>query len=1305
MLLQLLDADYILNSNKPIIRLFGRTEQGNAACVFYEGFAPYFYAREPSKEPEIISAVEEEKFVPIGFRPAEKIFKLTLRNPQDVAKIRERLDAKGIETFEADILFKYRFMVDNGLKGMGWVDVDGEKTFTKTVNCMAYHAKHVRPAEKNENSELRYLSFDIECIPADPKKPLNSKKDPIVIIAIAFKPKYKNYDTLVLVAKPVSHQGAQGFAGEKEMLQAFLEIIKNYDPDIITGYNINSFDVPYLLDRLEKHGLEKTFGRATDKSVYTQTYGMTQDCVIPGRIVADPYQLIKRDAWVKFHRYDLNTVAKAMLGEEKHDVEYADMPDMWKGSREDMNRFIEYARKDAELSLRLVIEKRLLDKFFEIAKLSGVLLQDAFGGQSQRIEVMLLHEFRKRNFVMPTKPSKTKMAGRLNERDKQGLQGATVLEPKKGLHADGCTLVLDFKSLYPSLMMAYNISPDTLVIGETDAQCNISPTGARFVKKEAREGLLPYVLTQLLETRQSIKRLMRTVKGEERRILNAKQLAIKDISNSIYGYTGYVRARLYMIDVAGAITAYGRENLEKTKKIIEEKFPVEVVYGDSVTKDRFVTIMNKHGTVQIKNIEELFEENQSSADFIAGKERIKLDGYRTLTVNPKTKEPCWRAINEIIRHKTTKKIYRVSQKFGETVVTEDHSLIVNENGVLAEAKPTELTGKEIASVENIPEVVEIDTIDMHELLKEYSFSSIYKNREKTATVHVDADCIWFGWENKKSPVKIKRFIHTDTPEMEALCRLLGAYISEGSSSTPETSVRNGVCIDSSDTEWLAQLQQDYDALFENTVSSVIQSDKGIRELNYTNSQGSKTVIYQDNTHKLQMMNTLAAVMFKMLCGQKSLYKRIPDFIFHLPKMYKLTLLENMVKGGGSRKFGSRYSKNYQQNSFRYHTKSLALISGLSLLLTQLGIKYTIDYGLKKKTYRLSTCTDFNSNTKTRIIEEQYAGYVYDLSVEGSHMFVDSCGQILLHNTDSLLLKTNITNLDDAKELGEQISKFVSNELSGKLQLEFEKIYRTFLILTKKRYAGWKFVFDNNEWKEEIEMKGIETIRRDWCQLVSETMKEILDIILKEGDIQKAISTMRAVMEKLKRGEIPLEKLTIIKGITKSIDSYEGMLPHIELARKMAERNPEGVHVGDRLGFVIIKGNQILSRRAEEPSYVKKHKIAIDSEYYINSQLFPPIERILASLGITKSELLGSGRQSSILDIMNGSKRREKQDIAITYARAVKEGKETTVHGYEGFVCQKCQRSYRRVPLQGACDCGGELLIVYQGSVGNKVVRK
>jgi DNA polymerase I len=308
-------------------------------------------------------------------------------------------------------------------------------------------------------------------------------------------------------------------------------------------------------------------------------------------------------------------------------------------------------------------------------------------------------------------------------------------------------------------------------------------------------------------------------------------------------------------------------------------------------------------------------------------------------------------------------------------------------------------------------------------------------------------------------------------------------------------------------------------------------------------------------------------------------------------------------------------------------------------------------------------------------------------------------KVLYADTDSAFLKTNIKDLDEAKDLGEKIGKFVSEQLPGCLELAFEKTYRTFLILTKKRYAGWKFELTDDGWKDSIDMRGIETVRRDWCPLVSEVMNDVINIILKEGDVQKAIDKVKDVLNKLRKGEIPLEKLTIIKGITKSIDKYDGLLPHIELARKLLKRNPqEPPKIGDRLGFVIITGNQLLSKRAEDPLYVKKNNLQIDSDYYINNQVFPPLERIFNAVNVEKGEVFGSGRQASLGDIMSGTKKSRKHAIDL-------ECKKVILEGWEEFMCQKCNKTYRRMPLQGICECGGEILISHNGSVGKKVVIK
>ncbi|MBU3957834.1 MAG: hypothetical protein KKB25_02055, partial [Nanoarchaeota archaeon] len=755
------------------------------------------------------------------------------------------------------------------------------------------------------------------------------------------------------------------------------------------------------------------------------------------------------------------------------------------------------------------------------------------------------------------------------------------------------------------------------------------------------------------------------------------------LHNSLYGYTGYMRARLYVMDVANSVTGYGRENILKTKKIIEDNFHKVVTYGDSITADRFVTVMDKEGFVKIKNIEELFLENAGGAEFAREKEFINLEDYKALTINPATKKAEWAQIKRIIRHKTGKKIFRVNQKFGETIVTEDHSIITENSGNLEETKPQDMSSRKMVRAGGIPKPKQIDYIDLYEILSPYKPKSIYKGREKISEVREEDGWLIFGWTNRKNPVKIKKIIKTDSSEFESLCRLVGAYIPEGSSSTAETTKsRDGASIASSDVKWLEQLREDYLKIFAGAEASIIKSTKKKRTL----------------TYKLQMMNRLSAVFFKMLCGQKSYGKKIPEFVYHVPEKCQKIVLDNMIKGDGSRLFMNmrlNYSERYKQNNFRYETRSLHLAGGMSFLLSLLGQNYTIRFMPAKKTYILTTNTKNNSNTPTKITEEKYEGYVYDLSVEGSHMFVDSCGQILLHNTDSIFVKTDTTDLEEAEREGIKISSFVTEELPGVLDLKFEKIYKTFLILTKKRYAGWKFERDGAGWKDKIEMKGIETVRRDWCSLTSETMVSLLNIILKEGDIRKAAKFMRAVIEDLSAGKIPLEKLTIIKGVSRALGSYKGIQPHVELAKKIGKRDPtKSVIVGERLGYVIVKGNQLVSKRAEDPDYVREKGLEIDPHYYIENQMLPPIERIFEVCGVNKSELMEGNKQKKLFELFGA-----KQPAAAE----IKSPEQTVLKGFDSLVCKKCDWSFRRVPLAGKCPkCSSGLWFQKDGSAGASV---
>jgi hypothetical protein len=135
---------------------------------------------------------------------------------------------------------------------------------------------------------------------------------------------------------------------------------------------------------------------------------------------------------------------------------------------------------------------------------------------------------------------------------------------------------------------------------------------------------------------------------------------------------------------------------------------------------------------------------------------------------------------------------------------------------------------------------------------------------------------------------------------------------------------------------------------------------------------------------------------------------------------------------------------------------------------------------------------------------------------------------------------------------------------------------------------------------------------------------------------------------------------------------------------MQTRSPgEAPGIGDRISYVIIKGRDILSKRTEDPEYVKERGLQVDSQYYIENQLLPPIERIFKGLNISKSELLGNGRQMGLFDIIKTAKASLPEQAAAAESVPYSE--------VNGMVCGKCGLFYETPPLIGVCKCGGQLL--------------
>ncbi|MDO9097846.1 MAG: 3'-5' exonuclease, partial [Candidatus Methanoperedens sp.] len=417
---QILDADYTYSEGKPVVRLYGRDESGNSVCCSAPGFEPYFYAK---SAPEMAGILKEKfkehikniepvlRFEPVGyFKNPVSMLKIILYDPKGVPIIRDDVRNMVDDVYETDILFRNRYMVDNGLGGMGWAKAEpaAEPVNSDVLSSIKITSGKVEPVELLKNAPLRHLAFDIECLPVNGAMP-TPENSPIVLMSLAFAPDFEGKKTLVLVGKEARTGGETESCGSEEaMLRRFFGIIKEYDPDILVGYNSNSFDIPYIVDRiktLNKKGarIEPIAGR-DGRTLYYRKIGNVTRVSVMGRIAVDVLPLLRREFSLK--QYTLRNAAKELLGTEKLDIPFLEMESYWNDNGEKLSRFIEYARRDSELALSFLMKLRLIDKYVALARVSGTLLQDILdGGQTQMVENLILREYMKHDRVLPARPT------------------------------------------------------------------------------------------------------------------------------------------------------------------------------------------------------------------------------------------------------------------------------------------------------------------------------------------------------------------------------------------------------------------------------------------------------------------------------------------------------------------------------------------------------------------------------------------------------------------------------------------------------------------------------------------------------------------------------------------------------------------------------------------------------------------------------------------------------------------------------------------------------------------------------------
>ena len=538
------------------LQLYGRTKEGRSITAIYDDFQPYFHIVEPS--PEALDALEKipnylrRESVQLWYEGSVRdCVRVIVRFPYEVPKFRTRMQQFGMTVLAADIPFSMRFMYDKDLEGCtrilgSPVEGDGAKRYTTDLVVQAEAFEEI----EDFKPQLKILSFDIENSLKDDKA---SRKQRL--------PGGRVFTICLAVRETDGKMVKEAIVDEDEeaILIALLDAIERHDPDVITGYNIDGYDIPYVYDRLAAYGRTMSIGRdGTDASQVNNRFWRTH-----GRIIADAWWNVKRELRPKRER--LADVAQQVLGEQKLDVNTAKIDEEWAA---DQDRVVEYCIQDAVLALRILESIAVLEKMQDLATVSKLPLDDVINGRtSQLIDSIFIRKADKAGVGVPLT--------RRTSRDTK-IEGAYVHSIQPGLYR--WIVVLDFKSMYPSIIIANNMCFTTL---SPDGE-HVSPIeGVRFITKEEGKGLLAGILEELMVERDSIKAKMKAAKTEkERAYYDGLQEAVKILMNSFYGVFASSFYRFTNRKIGESITAFARENIKAVIRDLEEE-NISVIYSDT----------------------------------------------------------------------------------------------------------------------------------------------------------------------------------------------------------------------------------------------------------------------------------------------------------------------------------------------------------------------------------------------------------------------------------------------------------------------------------------------------------------------------------------------------------------------------------------------------------------------------------------------------------------------------------------------------------------------------------------------------
>jgi DNA polymerase II len=541
-----LQPTYRIESGRPVVHLYGRLEDGRTFLARDGRDVPRFFVEATDAARARECGARRQAATSLVTLTGQPVVRVEVAVPADTPPLRARLARAGIRTYEADVRFAMRYLIDRGIRGSVAIAGAGRPRGGLDV---VFEEPDLAPADWTPRLDV--LSFDIETDPRAER-----------LLAVAL---YGAGASEVLLLTPPGAScptGARPFATERDLLAGFCARVRAIDPDVLTGWNIVEFDLPVLQRLAGRLGVSLELGRGPG-ALRLRSSGSGRglhEATIPGRVVLDGIPLL-RGSFVRMEDWSLDAVARSVLGEGKLLSGRGRADEILRLFEADRDRLVEYNRTDARLALQILERLRLVELAVERSRLTGLPI-DRVSSSIAAFDFLYLAELGRRGIVAPTVGTA--------EVEEEPQAGGHVLEPVPGLYEN--VLVLDFKSLYPSVIRTFQIDPRNLVRTEAGSGAGeddpiVAPSGAAFARTR---GILTEMLDEIMPRREEARRAGDGVTSQ----------AIKILMNSFYGVLGTPACRFYDPRLANAITSFGRHVLLWSRDRIEAGGR-RVLYGDT----------------------------------------------------------------------------------------------------------------------------------------------------------------------------------------------------------------------------------------------------------------------------------------------------------------------------------------------------------------------------------------------------------------------------------------------------------------------------------------------------------------------------------------------------------------------------------------------------------------------------------------------------------------------------------------------------------------------------------------------------